>query len=66
MAVRAPVCIVHFEVIRRSGDKGGPYAVILEAFSLAAVRPDKNEDYACHEKHVRYIGLFKECCHLHY
>jgi hypothetical protein len=43
--MRAPVNVVHMELIGRSGHVGGVQTVIFKAFRAALIdRPNKNED----------------------
>ncbi len=59
MTVRAPVHVVHVELEGIGRDVARFQTIIFKALIPTIARPDKNEDYADHKKHIRQIGLFK-------
>jgi hypothetical protein len=57
--MRAPVHIVHIELVRIRSHVASLQTIVLETLITSVACPDKNEDNAEHKKYVRQIGLFK-------
>jgi hypothetical protein len=57
--MRAPVHIVHMELVGVGGHVVRLQPIVFKAFIAAIAGPDKNEHHTYNKKHIRHVGLFK-------